>query len=520
MFSNYTQGTFTGVKGTVTGEYDLQVNGKTDYVQSGLMIGGNTNTGNAGLHIFKDATNNAYIDLLGTSSNSFAFRSTVDGSNFVNTFAVDATGVIQAPAYGVTSDPTDSESIAVIGFDASGTLVRNYAFNQRVRSDETGLSTIQGSIVSVQNAINLDISNSITPLLVRMSSMYNQVTQLQSDYNQSNTDAYSMLPELLNNLINKLNSLDFYKTTDDLLLLGVIPLPPTITNLVVGNGKITVQFAPADTYASYFHVVSSPGGVDISGTSSPLVVTGLTNGTPYTFTLTAINSLGVSTPVVSAQATPQQSTFYLMVQNGLICALDIGITSSYSGTGSTIYDMSPSGANAYLSGSWTLGGSGSGSYLSTYAGGSNYWYSNVPQSYKDCCIVFYPDFNYAPGLATLLGSGVGVDYSLRFGANGTWFTNNPGNGNDWAGGSCTTYYINGVASNCYNANPNNGWNILGAGRTGYGGTFGGNFNYTIGSGYPGRYFQGRVAAVYLYNRVLTAAEQLQNFNAIRSRFGL
>jgi hypothetical protein len=35
-----------------------------------------------------------------------------------------------------------------------------------------------------------------------------------------------------------------------------------------------------------------------------------------------------------------------------------------------------------------------------------------------------------------------------------------------------------------------------------------------------RYFTGRISNVQLYNRVLTAAEIQQNFNANRSRFGI
>ena len=36
----------------------------------------------------------------------------------------------------------------------------------------------------------------------------------------------------------------------------------------------------------------------------------------------------------------------------------------------------------------------------------------------------------------------------------------------------------------------------------------------------GSYFNGRIAIVQAYNRALTAAEVLQNYNALKSRFGL
>jgi alpha-tubulin suppressor-like RCC1 family protein len=80
--------------------------------------------------------------------------------------------------------------------------------------------------------------------------------------------------------------------------LGSAPGAPTITNAVGGNGQVVVSFnAPANdggsTITSYT-VTASPGGATASGASSPITVTGLTNGTGYTFTVTATNSSGTS----------------------------------------------------------------------------------------------------------------------------------------------------------------------------------------------------------------------------------
>jgi trimeric autotransporter adhesin len=76
------------------------------------------------------------------------------------------------------------------------------------------------------------------------------------------------------------------------------PDAPTIGTATAGNTQATVAFsAPADNGGSAitsYTVTSSPGGFTATGTSSPIIVTGLTNGTEYTFTVTATNAVGTS----------------------------------------------------------------------------------------------------------------------------------------------------------------------------------------------------------------------------------
>jgi hypothetical protein len=140
--------------------------------------------------------------------------------------------------------------------------------------------------------------------------------------------------------------------------------------------------------------------------------------------------------------------------------------------------------------------------------------------------VFFPDFSRSQtsNIAGLIGNNTpasNADKSLRFsGVNGTGPWNltarNPGDLNDWANPTATTYFVNGAVSNVTVA----GWNILGGFRTNQA-TFPLNFSYHLGSSsYVDRSFQGRIAAVYMYNRQLTPEEQQQNFNGLRRRFGI
>src|ERR1035437_8543587 len=77
---------------------------------------------------------------------------------------------------------------------------------------------------------------------------------------------------------------------------STVPGAPTIGTATAGNAQATVTFtAPASNGGSAitgYTVTSNPGSITKTGTTSPIVVTGLTNGTAYTFTVVATNANG------------------------------------------------------------------------------------------------------------------------------------------------------------------------------------------------------------------------------------
>ncbi|MFA6290804.1 MAG: fibronectin type III domain-containing protein [Victivallales bacterium] len=87
--------------------------------------------------------------------------------------------------------------------------------------------------------------------------------------------------------------------------LGV-PFAPTGVTAVAGNAQATVRFFPPLSNGSpavtSYTVTSTPGGIVKTGVSSPVVVTGLTNGTSYTFTVAASNINGTGTPSTASNA--------------------------------------------------------------------------------------------------------------------------------------------------------------------------------------------------------------------------
>lgn len=79
---------------------------------------------------------------------------------------------------------------------------------------------------------------------------------------------------------------------------ATVPGAPTIGAATAGNASASVAFtAPASNGGSAildYTATSSSGGFTATGASSPLTVSGLTNGTAYTFTVTARNAVGSS----------------------------------------------------------------------------------------------------------------------------------------------------------------------------------------------------------------------------------
>ncbi|MDR3409576.1 MAG: fibronectin type III domain-containing protein [Formivibrio sp.] len=161
---------------------------------------------------------------------------------------------------------------------------------------------------------------------------------------------------------------------------AVVPGAPTIGTATAGVTQATVTFtAPTftgGTSITSYTVTSNPGGFTASGSASPLTVTGLTNGTAYTFTVKATNSAGSSaastasnsvTPMVTQTitfASPSAQNFG--TSPTLTATSDSGLTVTFSSSTTGVCTITSGGVLAFVAtGTCTINAdqAGNGTYL-------------------------------------------------------------------------------------------------------------------------------------------------------------
>ena len=86
----------------------------------------------------------------------------------------------------------------------------------------------------------------------------------------------------------------------------VVPTPPLMVGGSLENGSIILNWQPplkSEAPVLYYKVVSSPPTTTVLSVTAPAIITGLTTGVSYTFSVYAKNVAGFSLPGVSAPIT-------------------------------------------------------------------------------------------------------------------------------------------------------------------------------------------------------------------------
>jgi uncharacterized protein (TIGR02145 family) len=239
---------------------------------------------------------------------------------------------------------------------------------------------------------------------------------------------------------------------------NTVPGPPTAVVATAGNASASVAFvAPTNNGGSAitgYTVTSSPGGITATGTTSPINVTGLTNGTAYTFSVVATNAIGNSSPSTASSAVTPLAPFlcgttvadidgntYNTVLIGTQCWTKENLKVTKYNDGTPIPDetaITAVGWSALTTGARS-DYTGAASYIATYGYLYN-WYAakgvstSGSTTYKNIC----PDGWHVPtdgewtALVTQLGGNPGAGGKAK--STGTTLWNSPNTGADDSSG--------------------------------------------------------------------------------------
>jgi hypothetical protein len=136
----------------------------------------------------------------------------------------------------------------------------------------------------------------------------------------------------------------------------ILPDPPTILNAVTGNGEVDIHFnSVSNSLPHSDHLYSLDGNTYVSAgsISSPIKITGLTNGTTYNITLKAVNANGNSIASNSVSVTPNNlgplPPVLTSVTFKTTDTMVITFTQETNGIAITNYKYSIDGGNNYIS---------------------------------------------------------------------------------------------------------------------------------------------------------------------------
>ncbi|MBE5314054.1 MAG: fibronectin type III domain-containing protein [Xanthomonadales bacterium] len=141
---------------------------------------------------------------------------------------------------------------------------------------------------------------------------------------------------------------------------AILPGAPSIGAATAGDGEASVSFGePAFTGGAPitgYTVTSNPGGLTGTGATSPITVTGLSNGVAYTFSVTATNSAGTGAASEASNAVTPRGPQAALTAIATPSTVAFGATSALSasggsGGGEVSYAITAGAAFCSLSGS-------------------------------------------------------------------------------------------------------------------------------------------------------------------------
>jgi titin len=261
--------------------------------------------------------------LVASSSTSIVIPGLINGTSYtVDVRAESAVGV------GTVSAPASGTPLAVPGAPTISSLaVSNGALAVEFTPGFNGGGAISSYEYQLNGGSWVAASGTSSPL---------QITGLAAG------TTYSVALRAVNSVGTGAASAPASATTP------ALPGAPTISSVVDGDGTAHVSFAPGSTGGSpiqgYEYQTTSAGPwTTVPGSSSPVLITGLTNGTTYSVKIRAINAVGTGPASAATSVTPAT------------------VPGAPSIVGDTV-----AGSDATLSAAFTAPSSNGGSAITTY----------------------------------------------------------------------------------------------------------------------------------------------------------
>jgi len=174
------------------GTYGMIINGRIKASQYYVNQPDNRIPDKPGVYLGMDATNKGYFNInKGSGTGGFTFKThDANGNETQTNLSLKAAGSVQIPYYQATGDTQDSETTALMAFDSNGNIVRTFKQNQRVRSIENRVTTLETNVVS-------NVPQKVNEIIGRLNTLKIWNTKI-SNINLPTPSSYPTLPVLTN----------------------------------------------------------------------------------------------------------------------------------------------------------------------------------------------------------------------------------------------------------------------------------------------------------------------------------
>ncbi|HEX4858464.1 MAG TPA: hypothetical protein VFV17_05555 [Usitatibacteraceae bacterium] len=253
-------------------------------------------------------TSAAAVTFAANTFNTFTVAATGTPAPTLSVSPAPPAGVSFTPATGVLSGTPTANGTFPLTFtasNASGTVTQSFVLTVSGLASQTINFTNPGQQTFGSNTIALSATASSglavafttgTPTVCTVSGANVTMLTLGTctiNANQPGNATYAAAPTV----------------AQSFAIVGGVPGAPTIGVGTAGNAQATVSFtAPASTGGSPITLYTATcNGISATANSSPITVTGLSNGTTYSCTVTATNSLGPGPASAAVSVTPSNA---------------------------------------------------------------------------------------------------------------------------------------------------------------------------------------------------------------------